>query len=68
MHLRTLRKRKKLTQAKLAKLSKVAQNSISRLEIRADANPTLATVTALADALGVKPTTLEFGPQDEAQS
>jgi transcriptional regulator with XRE-family HTH domain len=68
MHLRALRRRRKLTQAELAKISKVAQNSISRLEIRADANPTLATVQALADALGVKPTTIEFGRSDEAPS
>jgi transcriptional regulator with XRE-family HTH domain len=62
MHLRTARKRLGLTQEELEKKSKVAQNSISRLENDKDARPSLATVVALGKALGVDPMSIEFGP------
>ena len=62
MHLRTLRKRRGWTQEELFERSKIAQNSISRLENHRTAQPSLATVVALAKALGVDPMSIEFGP------
>ncbi len=62
MHLRTLRKRRGWTQEDLCKKSKVAQNSISRLENDRTARPSLSTVVALAKALEVDPMAIEFGP------
>lgn len=62
MHLRTLRKRRGWTQEDLCKRSKIAQNSISRLENDRDARPSMATVRALGKALEVDPMTIEFGP------
>jgi transcriptional regulator with XRE-family HTH domain len=62
MHLRTLRKRAGWTQEDLCKRSKIAQNSISRLERDKGARPSLATVIALGKAFGVDPLTIEFGP------
>jgi transcriptional regulator with XRE-family HTH domain len=62
MHLRTLRKRCGWTQEDLCKRSKIAQNSISRLENDPTARPSLATVVALARALDVDPMSIEFGP------
>lgn len=50
MHLRRLRK---LTQKRLAQLSGVPQSEISRIETGA-ANPTVATLTALAHPLGAE--------------
>jgi transcriptional regulator with XRE-family HTH domain len=62
MHLRTARKRLGMTQEDLQKKSKIAQNSISRLENDKNARPSLATVVALGKALGVDPMSIEFGP------
>ena len=62
MHLRTLRKRRGWTQEDLCHKSKVAQNSISRLERDKDAKPSIATVIALAKALDVDPMSIQFGP------
>ncbi len=62
MHLRTFRKRRGWTQEELEKRSKVPQNTISRLENDKNARPALATVLALAKALGVDPMSIEFGP------
>lgn len=62
MHLRTLRKRCGWTQEDLRKKSKVAQNSISRLERDKDARPSFATVAALGKAFGVDPMSIQFGP------
>lgn len=63
-YLKTLRQRRQLTQAELtAKTnSKVAQNTISKLESNPHARPVYATVVALAKALGVRPDQLRFGP------
>ena len=62
MYLRTLRERRGLTQAQLAKKSGVAQNNISKLERNKHKRPVYATVTALARALRVRPENLHFGP------
>jgi transcriptional regulator with XRE-family HTH domain len=61
-YLRTLRDEQGLTQEQLAAISGVPQNTISRLESSPLARPTFGTVQALADALGVDPRTLRFGP------
>jgi transcriptional regulator with XRE-family HTH domain len=62
MHLRTLRKRFGWTQEELERRSKVAQNSISRLENDPASRPAMVTVLALAKAFGVDPLSIEFGP------
>jgi len=62
MHLRTLRKRRGWTQEDLCKKSKIAQNSISRLERDKDVRPSIATVIALGKAFEVDPLSIEFGP------
>lgn len=62
MHLRTLRKRRGWTQEDLCKKSKVAQNSISRLERDKGARPSIATVVALGKAFDVDPMSIQFGP------
>lgn len=62
MHLRTLRRHRGWTQEDLCKKSKVAQNSISRLERDKDARPSIATVIALGKAFGVDPMSIQFGP------
>jgi transcriptional regulator with XRE-family HTH domain len=62
MHLRTLRKRRGWTQEQLSQRSKIAQNSISRLETDKDARPSIATVIALGKAFEVDPMSIQFGP------
>jgi len=64
MFLKTLRIQQYGTQTALAQASQppVAQNTISRLECDAAAQPTWRTVVALAQALGVPPESLRFGP------
>jgi DNA-binding XRE family transcriptional regulator len=51
--LMTLRREKKLTQKQLAKASGIPQSEISRIET-GDANPTYATLSALAEPFGVR--------------
>lgn len=51
--LMALRREKKLTQEQLAKASGIPQSEISRIET-GDANPTYATLSALAESLGVR--------------
>ncbi len=51
--LMTLRREKKLTQKQLAKASGIPQSEISRIET-GDANPTYATLSALAESFGVR--------------
>ena len=58
VHLHTLRKRVGLTQVQLARLSGVAQNTISKLESNSDASPVFATVVKLAEALHIHPAAL----------
>lgn len=60
--LRTLREQRRLSQTQLQRLSGVAQNTISKLESRADARPEFATVVNLAKALGVRAEQLRLGP------
>jgi transcriptional regulator with XRE-family HTH domain len=62
IYLRTVRRRRRLTQAQLAQKSGIAQNTISKLEANMNARPALATVAALAEALAVNPLALRFGP------
>lgn len=50
--LMTLRREQKLTQKQLAKKSGIPQSEISRIET-GDANPTYATLSALAEPFGV---------------
>ena len=51
--LMTLRREQKLTQKQLAKKSGIPQSEISRIET-GDANPTYATLSALAEPFGVR--------------
>jgi transcriptional regulator with XRE-family HTH domain len=59
--LRALRRRRKLTQAELARLSGQLQATISRAESRSGYVPKWPTVAALARALKVNPLQLRFG-------
>ena len=68
VHLRTLRKRKRLTQVQLAIKAKLAQNSISLLETRPTRRPVYSTVVALARALDVDPEIIRFGPARQRRS
>lgn len=61
-YLRTLRIQRRLSQEDLARLSEVAQNTISKLETNAHSRPSAMTVFALARVLTVAPETLRFGP------
>lgn len=61
-YLRTLRTRRGLSQEQLQLLSKIPQNTISRLESNSQSRPSFATVNALARALNVDPRQLRFGP------
>lgn len=51
--LMTLRREQKLTQKQLAKKSGIPQSEISRIET-GDANPTYATLSALAEPFGAR--------------
>lgn len=51
--LMTLRREKKLTQKQLAQASGIPQSEISRIET-GEANPTYATLSALAEPFGVR--------------
>jgi transcriptional regulator with XRE-family HTH domain len=59
-NLKTLRTRKKLTQAKLAQQAGVTQETVARIErtvrgrASANVNPSLETLTRLASVLGVQ--------------
>lgn len=53
-HLRELRKKHNLSQEQLAANSKLAFSQIGRFE-RGERSPTLSTIKALADGLGVHP-------------
>jgi len=58
--LRKLRKSRGWTQDQLAALSGIDQTTISRLETDAEPNPTPETHEALAKALGIAPSNLQF--------
>ncbi|MBS0165512.1 MAG: helix-turn-helix transcriptional regulator [Nitrospira sp.] len=51
--LKALRLHKKLTQAQLAKTSRISQAYVANLERGVNRNPSLAVLTRLAKALGV---------------
>lgn len=55
MNLRTARRIKDITQARLAELSGVDQTTISDIERGRNINPSWATVSRIAKALGVEP-------------
>mgnify|MGYP001180851249 CR=1 FL=1 len=62
VYLRTRRAQLNMTQEQLEQRSGVAQNTISKLESNALAQPEFRTVMALAAALSVDPRHLKFGP------
>jgi transcriptional regulator with XRE-family HTH domain len=64
--LRQARKKKRLTQQKLAAKSGVNQRAISKIEVGKVQDPHNRTVAALEDALGLKRGSLVFG--DEASA
>jgi len=52
-NVKKLRNNKKLSQDKLARLADVTYNTLVKIESGANKNPTLGTLTKLADALDV---------------
>ena len=62
-----MRQRRRLTQHELARISGVAQNTISKLETNIKARPVFETVATLAHALGINPLRLMFGPDPAAR-
>lgn len=66
--IRQARQRRRWTQEQLAAATGIKQGVISRLETGAIANPSMLTMTRLADALGVDVRTLRFGQQPESVS
>lgn len=52
-NIKKLRRQKKLSQDKLARLADVPYNTLIKLESGRSNNPTFETLTKLADALGV---------------
>jgi len=52
-NLKKLREAKKLSQEKLARLADVANNTIVKIEAGKNKNPTLETLTKIANALNV---------------
>lgn len=66
MNLRTARRIKDITQAKLAELAGVDQTTISDLECGRNRNPSLETAVRIARALGVTPE--ELFPVPESSS
>jgi transcriptional regulator with XRE-family HTH domain len=66
IYLRTLRMQRGLSQEQLQVLSKVPQNTISRLETNPMSRPSFTTVDALARVLRVDPRQLRFGPDPDA--
>lgn len=62
IYLVTERKRQGFTQAMLAAKANTTQKTISKLETSAVISPEFETVVNVADALGVDPRSLRFGP------
>jgi len=52
-NIKKLRKQKKLSQDKLARLADIPYNTLIKIESGRSSNPTLETLTKIADALGV---------------
>ncbi len=64
---REARKQRGLTQQQLSELSGVDQTTISDLETGRHTNPRLDTIKALAEALGIAPSKLQFtAPEPDA--
>jgi len=61
-YLRSLRERRGFTQRVLAHKTGLSQDWISRLETKPQRRPSFDIVIALAEALGVDPRRLRFGP------
>lgn len=53
LSIKKLRKQKKLSQDKLARLANIPYNTLIKIESGRSSNPTFETLTKLADALGV---------------
>ena len=68
IYLRTLRLQRGLSQEQLELLTKIPQNTISRLETNPLSRPSFATVDALARALKVDPRQLRFGPDPKGRA
>ncbi len=52
-NLKKLRQQKKLSQEKLARLTDISYNTISKIEVGKAKNPTFETLSRLADVFGV---------------
>lgn len=63
---RTIRKEKQLTQAKLSDLTGVCQAVIQKIENGRSLHPRC--IAPLSNALGVNPAWLQFGPEYAAMS
>ena len=52
-NLKTLRKQKRLSQEKLARLADISYNTIAKIETGKAKNPTFETLSKLADVFGI---------------
>jgi len=52
-NIRRIRKKKNLTQEKLARMADISNNTLVKIEMGMAKEPTITTVTKIADALGV---------------
>jgi len=52
-NIRSLRKKKGLTQEKLARLADISNNTLVKIEMGLAKEPTITTITKIADALDV---------------
>jgi len=52
-NIKRIRKRKGLTQEKLARLADISNNTLVKIEMGMAKEPTITTMTKIADALGV---------------
>jgi len=53
-NIRTIRKKKGISQDKLSKLADVTLTTLTKIESGANSNPTIKTIQKIAGALGVK--------------
>ncbi len=52
-NIKRIRKKKGLTQEKLARLADISNNTLVKIEMGMAKEPTITTVTKIADALGI---------------
>ncbi|PIQ90569.1 MAG: hypothetical protein COV71_03905 [Candidatus Omnitrophica bacterium CG11_big_fil_rev_8_21_14_0_20_41_12] len=52
-HIKSIRKKKGLTQEKLARLADISNNTLVKIEMGMAKEPTITTITKIADALEV---------------